>query len=209
MEIAVHNISGKKTSKKVKLDDGIFAIEPNDHCLYLEVKQHLANQRQGTNKSKERGEVSGSTRKIKRQKGTGGARAGDIKNPLFRGGGRIFGPEPRDYNFKLNKKTKKLAYKSALSYKAKEDNIIVLEDFTFNEPKTKNKVELLNNLKLSDKKTLLVLAELNKNVYLSSRNLRKSKVVRASELNTYDILNADKLLLVESSVKLIEDKLKN
>ncbi|MFA6922966.1 MAG: 50S ribosomal protein L4 [Bacteroidales bacterium] len=209
MEQLVYNISGSETSKKVQLDDSIFGIEPNDHCIYLDVKQHLANKRQGTHKAKERGEVSGSTRKIKKQKGTGGARAGDIKNPLFRGGGRIFGPRPRDYNFKLNKKIKKLARKSALSYKAKENNIIVLEDFIFSEPKTKQNVELLKNLNISDKKTLLVLAEPNKNVSLSSRNLKKIRVVDASDINTYDILNAAKLLLVESSIKVIEDNLKN
>ncbi|MDD5572063.1 MAG: 50S ribosomal protein L4 [Bacteroidales bacterium] len=209
MKISVHNIKGEETSKKVQLEDSVFGIEPNDHCIYLDVKQHLANKRQGTHKAKERGEVSGSTKKIKRQKGTGGARAGDIKNPLFRGGGRVFGPRPRDYNFKLNKKIKKLARKSALSYKAKENNIIVLEDFTFSEPKTKQNVELLKNLNISDKKTLLVLAEPNKNVSLSSRNLRKFRVVEASDINTYDILSAAKLLLVESSIKIIEDVLKN
>jgi large subunit ribosomal protein L4 len=204
MELEVYNINGNKTTKKVSLDDAIFAVEPNDHAIYLDVKQYMANQRQGTHKAKERSEVSGSTRKLKKQKGTGGARSGDIKSPLFPGGGRVFGPRPRDYNFKLNKKLKKLARKSALSYKAKENAILVLEDFNFEAPKTQNYVDLLKNFNLFDKKTLLVLCESNKNVYLSSRNLKKANVVMASNLNTYDILNAKNLLFVEGSVKEIE-----
>lgn len=204
MEVSVVNISGKATSKKVSLNDAIFGIEPNDHAIYLDVKQHLANKRQGTHKSKERNEVSGSTKKLKKQKGTGGARAGSIKSGTIVGGGRIFGPRPRDYSFKLNKKLKRLARVSALAYKAKDNNITVLEDFNFEAPKTQKYVDLINNLKLSDKKTLLVLGESNKNIYLSSRNLSGAKVVTASDLNTYDILNAQNLLLVESSVKEIE-----
>lgn len=207
MEVTVVNISGKATSKKVQLNDSIFGIEPNDHAIYLDVKQHLANKRQGTHKSKERGEVSGSTKKFKKQKGTGGARAGSLKSPVFIGGGRVFGPKPRDYSFKLNKKLKRIARMSALTYKAKENSLVVLEDFNFESPKTKNYAEMIKNLNLSDKKTLLVLAESNKNVYLSSRNLANTKVVTASELNTYDVLNASNLLLVESSVKEIENLL--
>lgn len=204
MEIEVYNINGKKTDKKIMLDDSIFAIEPNDHAIYLDVKQHLANKRQGTHKSKERSEVSGSTKKIKRQKGTGSARAGDINSPLFKGGGRAFGPQPRDYDFKLNKKLKRLARKSALTYKASENNILVLEDFSFEDAKTKKYVELLNNFNLSEKKTVLVLSESNKNVHLSSRNLNTAKIVTSSNLSTYDILNANNLLFVESSLKEIE-----
>ena len=204
MELAVVNISGKKTSKKVKLDDAIYSIEPNDHAIYLDVKQHLANKRQGTHKSKERAEIARTTKKFKKQKGTGGARAGSLKSPLFVGGGRVFGPKPRDYSFKLNKKLKRLARKSALTYKAKENNIVILEDFNFEAPKTKNYNELVSNLQLADKKTLLVLAQPNKNIYLSSRNLGNTKVVTAAELNTYDVLNANNLLLVESSIKEIE-----
>jgi len=204
MELEVYNINGAKTAKKVELADAIFAIEPNDHAIYLDVKQHMANKRQGTHKSKNRWEISGSTKKLKKQKGTGGARSGDINSPLFKGGGRVFGPEPRDYSFKLNKKLKKLARLSALSYKAKDNNIVVLEDFIFEGPKTKNYTEMLSNLNLPDKKTLLVLSESNKNVYLSSRNLKKAKVATASDLNTYDILNANNLLFVESSLKEIE-----
>lgn len=207
MELSIVNISGKATSKKVNLNEGIFGIEPNDHAIYLDVKQHLANKRQGTHKSKERNEVSGSTKKLKKQKGTGGARAGSDKSPTRIGGGRIFGPRPRDYAFKLNKKLKRLARISALTYKAKENNITILEDFSFETPKTKKYVDLLNNLTLSDKKTLLVLGESNKNVYLSSRNLNKAKVVSTSELNTYDILNANNILFVESSIKEIENLL--
>lgn len=209
MEVSVVNISGKATSKKVNLNDAIFGIDPNDHAIYLDVKQHLANKRQGTHKSKERNEVSGSTKKLKKQKGTGGARAGSIKSGTIVGGGRIFGPKPRDYSFKLNKKLKRLARMSALTYKAKESNITVLEDFSFEAPKTKKYADLMNNLKLADKKTLLVLGDSNKNVYLSSRNLTNAKVVTASDLNTYDILNASNLLLVESSLKEIENLLSN
>jgi large subunit ribosomal protein L4 len=204
MQVEVKNISGKTTGKKVELADAIFAAEPNDHCIYLDVKQFLANQRQGTHKSKERAEISRTTKKLKRQKGTGGARAGSMKSPLFIGGGRAFGPRPRDYSFKLNKKVKRLARVSALSYKAKENAIMVLEDFTFDAPKTAKYAELLKNLALTDKKTLLVLGESNKNVYLSSRNLERTKVVVASDLNTYDILNATNVVLAESSLKQIE-----
>ena len=204
MEVSVVNISGKATSKKVSLNDAIFGIDPNDHAIYLDVKQHLANKRQGTHKSKERAEVSGSTKKLKKQKGTGGARAGSIKSPTIVGGGRAFGPRPRDYSFKLNKKLKRLARMSALTYKAKESNITVLEDFSFDAPKTKKYVDLINNLKLSDKKTLLVLGESNKNIYLSSRNLQHHKVVTASSLNTYDIMNAQKIILSEKSLAVIE-----
>ena len=204
MEVAIINTAGKETGKKVKLDTSIFAIEPNDHAIYLDVKQFLANQRQGTHKSKERAEIARTTKKLKRQKGTGGARAGSMKSPLFVGGGRAFGPRPRDYSFKLNKKVKRLARVSALTYKAKENAITVLEDFSFDAPKTAQFAELLKNLNLSDKKTLLVLGESNKNVYLSSRNLDRSKVVVASDLNTYDILHAGNLILAESSLKQIE-----
>jgi large subunit ribosomal protein L4 len=204
MQVEVLNISGKKTTKKVDLADSVFGVEPNDHCIYLDVKQYLANQRQGTHKSKERAEISRTTKKLKRQKGTGGARAGSMKSPLFIGGGRVFGPRPRDYSFKLNKKVKSLARTSALTYKAKDNAIMVLEDFNFEVPKTKNYTDLLKNLNLSDKKTLLVLGDTNKNVYLSSRNLQGTKVVKASDLNTYDILNAENLILAESSVKVIE-----
>jgi large subunit ribosomal protein L4 len=204
MQVEVFNISGKKTSKKVDLADSIFGVEPNDHCIYLDVKSYLANRRQGTHKSKERAEIARTTKKLKRQKGTGGARAGSMKSPLFIGGGRVFGPRPRDYSFKLNKKVKSLARTSALTYKAKDNAILVLEDFNFEAPKTKNYVDLLKNLKLSDKKTLLVLGDQNKNVYLSSRNLQGTKVVKASDLSTYDILNAENLILAESSVKAIE-----
>jgi len=204
MEIEVLNISGKKTAKKVDLVDAIYSAEPNDHCIYLDVKQHLANQRQGTHKSKERAEISRTTKKLKRQKGTGGARAGSMKSPVFVGGGRAFGPRPRDYSFKINKKVKSLARISALSYKAKENAITVLEDFNFEAPKTKNYVDLIKNLNLSDKKTLLVLGGVNKNVYLSSRNLQGTKVINASDINTYDILHAENVILAESSVKVIE-----
>jgi len=204
MELEVYNISGNKTSAKAKLNDEIFGIEPNDHAIYLDVKQHMANQRQGTSKTKERGEVRGSTRKIKRQKGTGTARFGDIKNPIFRGGGRTFGPEPRDYYFKLNKKLKRIARKSALSYKAKEKSIIVLEDFAFEAPRTKEFVEVLKNFELENKRVLVVLNGIDKNVYLSSRNIQKTKIVKASDINTYDILNANKILIAKSSIEEIE-----
>ena len=205
MEVNVLDISGKETGAKVQLPESVFAVEPNDHAIYLDVKQYLANQRQGTHKSKQRNEIAGSTRKLHKQKGTGGARAGSIKSPLFNGGGRIFGPQPRDYSFKLNKKLKALARKSALSYKAKENNIVVLDDVNFDSIKTKNYVNLVNSLKVAEEKTLLVLAEQNNNVYLSSRNLKKAKVITASELNTYDVLNAGKLLLTTASVKTLEE----
>jgi large subunit ribosomal protein L4 len=209
MELAVYNTDGKATSKKVSLNDEVFGIEPNDHAIYLDVKQYLAAQRQGTHKSKERAEIARTTKKLKRQKGTGGARAGSMKSPLFRGGGRVFGPEPRDYSFRLNKKVKALARRSALSYKAKENNIIVLEDFSFEKPQTKQYTNMLSNLKVADKKTLLILGESNKNIYLSSRNLTRAKVVTLSELTTYDILNASNILLAESTVATIENQLKN
>jgi len=205
MELEVYKISGDKTSKKVTLSDDIFGIEPNDHAIWLDVKLILANQRQGTSKAKERSEVSGSTRKIKRQKGTGTARAGDINSPLMRGGGRVFGPRPRDYEFKLNKKLRTLARKSALAYKAKENGIMILEDFNFEEAKTKKFTAMLNSLNLTDKKTLLVMPGTDKNLVLSSRNLKKAKVMRAEMLNTYDILNANNLLIAESSVPIIEE----
>ncbi len=201
MELEVYNISGQKTAKKVKLDKSVFGIEPNDHAIYLDVKQYMANQRQGTHKAKERNEITGSTRKIKRQKGTGTARFGSIKNPLFKGGGRVFGPQPRDYYFKLNKKLKRLARVSALSYKAKENGIIVLEDFTFESPKTKDFVAMLKNFELGDQKVLLVLNNQDRNLFLSSRNVQKAKVVSASSINTYDILNASRLLIAESSIE--------
>ena len=207
MEVSVLNISGKATSKKVSLNDAIFGIDPNDHAIYLDVKQHLANKRQGTHKAKERSEIRGSGKKLKKQKGTVGARVGNAKSPTRVGGGRAFGPRPRDYSFKLNKKLKRLARFSALSYKAKDSNITILEDFNFETPQTKKYVDLMANLKLSDKKTLLVLGEANKNVYLSSRNLGGTKVITVSELNTYDIMNANKLMVMTSSVKVIEKNL--
>ena len=197
MKVAVHNIKGKETTKKVDLKKNIFGIEPNDHAIYLDVKQYLANQRTGTSKTKERGEITGSRRKIRRQKGSGMARVGDIKNPIFRGGGRTFGPKPRDYDNKLNKKVKRLARKSALTYKAKDNNIIVLEDFTFDVPKTKDYSNILNNLEQANSKTLMVLPEANANIVLSSNNLKKAKVVRASNLCTYDIMNANTVLILE------------
>lgn len=205
MELAVLKHNGEDTGRKITLSDEVFAIEPNDHAIYLDVKQYLANQRQGTHKSKERNEVAGSTKKIKKQKGTGGARAGSIKSPLFRGGGRVFGPRPRNYSFKLNKKLKQLARKSALSYKVKENSLLVLEGISFDTPKTKNYVTFLNGLALADKKTLLVLPEVNKNVYLASRNLEKAKVVTVDSLNTYELLNADSLVLCEGSVSKLEN----
>ena len=204
MKISVHNIEGKETSKKVDLKKNIFGVEPNDHAIYLDVKQYLANQRSGTSKTKERGEITGSRKKLRKQKGSGMARIGDSKSPILRGGGRAFGPKPRDYDFKLNKKVKRLARKSALSYKAKDNNIIVLEDFSFDSPKTKEYLNILNNLEQSNNKTLMVLPENNQDVYLSSRNIKKTKVVRASDICTYDIMNANKLLVLESSVKEIE-----
>lgn len=205
MELAVYKITGDKTTKKVELSDSIFAIKPNDNAIYLDVKQFMANKRQGSHSSKERNAVSGSRRKIKRQKGTGTARAGDIKSPIFRGGGRAFGPHPRDYNFKLNKKLKRIARKSALTYKAKDNNIFILEDFDFDSPKTKNYIEFLNSFNLADSKTLLILTETKENIYLSSRNVKKTKIAKASSINTYDILNANSLLISESSLKEIEE----
>jgi large subunit ribosomal protein L4 len=208
MEIAVLKNSGEDTGRKLNLSDDIFGIEPNDHAIYLDVKQFLANQRQGTHKSKERAEIVGSTRKIKKQKGTGTARAGSIKSPVFRGGGRVFGPRPRNYSFKLNKKLKALARKSAFSYKAKDNGLVVLEDFSFDAPKTKEYIGLLNNLELGGKKTLVVVGENDKNLVLSSRNLQNSKVVTADSVNTYDLLNAESVVLSESSVEKIENLLK-
>ena len=204
MKLAVHNITGKETSKKADLSKDVFGIEPNDHAIYLDVKQYLAAQRTGTHKAKERGDVKGSRRKIIKQKGSGAARVGDIKNPLFRGGGRVFGPRPRSYDFKVNKKVKRLARKSALTYMAKDKNIIVLEDFSFDSPKTKSYSDFLSNFDLLDNKTVLVLPESNKNIILSSRNLKKARVVLASELNTYDVMNANKLMVMESSINKIE-----
>ncbi|KAF5066613.1 50S ribosomal protein L4 [anaerobic digester metagenome] len=209
MELTVYNIKGEKTGKTVNLNDSVFNIEPNDHAIYLDTKQYLANQRQGTHSSKEKSTVSGSTRKLKRQKGTGGARAGSIKSPLMRGGARVFGPQPRDYGFKLNKKLKQLARMSALSHKAKDNGILILEDFSFDKPKTKNFIELLNNLQLSGKKTLMVLSESDKAVYLSSRNLKQARVIRACDLNTYEILRAHNLVILESSVAEIEKIFEN
>jgi len=209
MELEVYKIDGKKSAKKVALDDTIFGIEPNDHAIYLDVKQFLANKRQGTHSSKEKSQVSGSTRKLKRQKGTGGARSGSIKSPLFSGGARAFGPHPRVYNFKLNKKVKQLARKSALSYKAKDSQILILEDFTFEEVKTKRFKELLSTLSLGDKKSLFVLPEVDTNVYLSSRNIQKTKVLTAASINTYEILNASNLIIMESSIQKINEMFKN
>ena len=206
MELAVHNHKGEDTGKKVTLSDDIFSIEePNDHAIYLDVKQYLANQRQGTHKAKERAEITGSTKKIKRQKGTGTARAGSIKSPVFRGGGRIFGPKPRSYSFKLNKKLKQLARRSALSYKMKEEAIKVVEDFTFDTPKTKSYLSFLSALDINGKKSLYVTSELDKNIYLSGRNIKGVKIAIVDDLNTYDILNADNLIISENSV----DKIKN
>jgi large subunit ribosomal protein L4 len=209
MELAILNIDGKETGRKVTLNDSIFGIEPNDHAIYLDTKQFLANQRQGTHKSKHRGEIAGSTRKIKRQKGTGTARAGSIKNPLFRGGGRIFGPEPRYYGFKLNKKVKQLARKSALSYKASANNIIVLEDFSFEAPKTKEMLKVGDNLNLGKKNSLIVLPEQNKNIYLSSRNVQGVEVVTAGELSTYNIMKASTLVIVESAIDVLQATFEN
>ncbi|MDA3879035.1 MAG: 50S ribosomal protein L4 [Prolixibacteraceae bacterium] len=209
MELNVINIEGKETGKKVQLNDHIFGVEPNDHAIYLDVKHYLENQRHGTHKAKERGQINGSTRKIKRQKGTGTARAGSIKSPIFRGGGRAFGPRPKDYGFKLNKKVKQLARKSALTYKVKDNGIIVLEDFSLETPKTKDFLTIQNNLKINDKKSLFVLSEANKNIYLSSRNLKGVKVIIASELTTYDILNASSVVLFEGSLEKIEGVFNN
>ncbi|MCK4629830.1 MAG: 50S ribosomal protein L4 [Bacteroidales bacterium] len=204
MKLAIVDKEGKDTGKKAELKDSIFRIEPNDHAVYLDVKHYMANQRQGTHKTKERGEIRGSTAKIKRQKGTGTARAGSIKSPIMRGGGRTFGPRPRNYDSKLNKKVKQLARKSALSYKAKEKAIIVLEDMKFEEPKTKNLVDLNAALKISDKKSLFVLSEQNKNLYLSSRNLKSTEVVTATDINTYEIMRASTLVLFESSLNILD-----
>tara|TARA_B100000767_G_scaffold133733_1_gene126953 strand:- start:308 stop:931 length:624 start_codon:yes stop_codon:yes gene_type:complete len=200
MKLAIHNIKGKETAKKVDLNKDIFAFDPNDQAIYLDVKQYLAAQRTGTHKTKGRSDVKGSRRKIRKQKGSGAARVGDIKNPLFRGGGRVFGPVPRSYDFKVNKKVKRVARKSALSHKAKDKNIIVLEDFNFDKARTSLYSDFLSNFNLLDNKTVLVLAESNKNIFLSSRNLKKARVVLASELNTYDVMNANKLMLMESSI---------
>lgn len=208
MELNVVNIKGEDTGRKVTLNDAIFGIEPNDHAIYLDVKQYLANQRQGTHKSKERSEISGSTRKLIRQKGGGGARRGDINSPVLVGGGRVFGPKPRDYRFKLNKKLKNLARKSALSYKAKENAIVVVEDFSFEAPKTKEFISIAENLKVADRRLLLVLSERNNFVYLSARNLEKADVVIASDINTYGVLNAKNLILTESSVAVLENMFK-
>ncbi|HEX8563202.1 MAG TPA: 50S ribosomal protein L4 [Flavobacterium sp.] len=207
MEVKVLNINGKETGRTITLSDSVFAIEPNNHAVYLDVKQYLANQRQGTHKAKERAEVTGSTRKIKKQKGTGTARAGSIKNPLFKGGGTVFGPRPRSYSFKLNKNLKRLARKSAFSIKAKESNLVVLEDFNFETPNTKNFINVLKALGLENKKSLFVLGDSNKNVYLSSRNLKAASVVSHSELSTYAILNANNLVLMEGALEGIEDNL--
>jgi large subunit ribosomal protein L4 len=205
MDLSVVKYSGEKTGRKVSLSDSVFGVEPNDHAIYLDVKSILANQRQGTHKSKQRNEITGSSKKIKKQKGTGGARAGNIKNPQFKGGGRIFGPAPRDYSFKLNKKVKDLARKSALSYKAKDNSISVIEDFTFEKPQTKQYLAFLNAVLLKDKKTLLVIPEANSNIALSGRNVSNTKVITAAQINTYDVLNADCLVLVESSIGKIDN----
>jgi len=208
MELSVLTIEGKETGRKITLNDRIFGVEPSDHAIYLDVKQYMANSRQGTHKSKERGEIAGSTRKIKKQKGTGTARAGSIKSPVFRGGGTIFGPRPKSYDFKLNKKVKQLARKSALTYKARENGIVIMEDFNLEAPKTKEIVNIKNNLQIADKKSLFVLPAENNNIYLSSRNLEDVSVVIASELNTYQILNAKTIVLLEGSVKKIEEAFK-
>ncbi|ADF54180.1 50S ribosomal protein L4 [Zunongwangia profunda] len=207
MEVAVLDIKGKETGRKVSLSDAVFGIEPNEHAVYLDVKQYLANQRQGTHKAKERAEITGSTRKLKKQKGTGTARAGSIKSPVFRGGGRIFGPRPRNYGFKLNKALKRLARKSALSIKANDNAITVVEDFSFDTPKTKNFIEVLKAIGIQEKKSLIVLGESNKNVYLSSRNLKGSEVVSVSELSTYKILNAKSVVFMEGSLEGLESNL--
>ena len=207
MEVNVLNIKGEDTGRKVVLNDAIFGITPNDHAIYMAVKQYMANQRQGTHKSKERSEISGSTRKLGRQKGGGGARRGDINSPLLVGGARVFGPKPRDYSFKLNKKVKLLARKSALSYKAQANSIVVVEDFTFDAPKTKDFVNVVNNLKIAGRKLLMVLPEANKNVYLSARNLERTNLAIASALNTYTVLNAETLVVTENALKAIEETL--
>ena len=207
MEVSVLNIKGQETGRKVALNDAIYAIEPNDHAIYLDVKLIMANQRQGTAKSKERSEVSGSTRKLGRQKGGGGARRGDINSPVLVGGGRVFGPKPRDYSFKLNKKVRQLARKSALAYKAQENALVVVEDFTFDAPKTKSMVEILKNLKVSDKKTLFVMPGADKVVYLSARNIERVQVMAATALNTYKVLNADVMVVAESALAVIDGNL--
>lgn len=207
MELRVYKIDGSESGKTVTLNDNIFNVEPNDHAIWLDVKQYLANQRQGTHDTLEKSTVSGSTRKLKRQKGTGGARAGSIKSPTIRGGATVFGPHPRDYSFKLNKKIKRLARFSALTYKAKEDKIIVVEDFTFEAPKTKSYLEMLKKFNLQDAKTLLLVSENNKNVYLSARNLKRANVMRAMDINTYSVLNANNLIISENSLKEIEKML--
>lgn len=204
MEVAVLKYSGEKTAKKVNLSDTIFGIEPNDHAIYLDVKSILANQRQGTHKAKQRNEISGSSKKLKKQKGTGGARAGNIKNPQFKGGGRVFGPVPRDYSFKLNKKVKDLARRSALSYKAKDNSIAVLEDFSFEKARTRQYLDLLNALSLGEKKTLLILPEVSKNIVLSGRNIKNTKITTADQINTYDLMHADNVIFVESAITKVE-----
>ncbi len=205
MELAVYNIDGNKTAKTVKLNEEVFGIKPNDHAIYLAVKQHMAQRRQGTHSTKGRSEVKGSTRKLRRQKGTGAARIGDIKSPLLRGGGVVFGPKPRDYSFKINKKVSALARRSALSYKVKDNNLLVLEDFSMEEPKTKKYLEILNNFELAGKKSLLVLPDNDRIIWLSSRNIPRASVVKADQLNTYMILYADRLLVMEGSVKEVEN----
>ena len=205
MELAVYNKSGKATSKKISLSKEIYAIEPNDHAIYMDVKLYLANQRQGTHKAKERAEITGSTRKIKKQKGTGTARAGSIKNPLFKGGGRVFGPRPRNYSFSLNKKLRKLARKSALTYKANEKEITILEDLKFDQPKTKDFLSLMENLKMTDGKTLFVISDNDKNVYLSARNIQAARIMPANQLTTYDILKAQRLVIAEGAIEKIEN----
>lgn len=207
MDVAILKYSGESTGRKISLSDAVFGIEPNDHAIYLDVKSYLANQRQGTHKSKQRNEISGSSKKLKKQKGTGGARAGNIKSPLFKGGGRVFGPTPRDYSFKLNKKVKDLARKSALSYKLKDSSISVLEDFNFESPKTKSYVTMLNALSLADKKTLLVVPETSKNVVLSGRNIQNTKITTAEQINTYDLMNADTVIIAESSLTKVQNLL--
>jgi len=205
MELAVYNKSGKATSKKISLSKEIYAIEPNDHAIYMDVKLYLANQRQGTHKAKERAEITGSTRKIKKQKGTGTARAGSIKNPLFKGGGRVFGPRPRNYSFSLNKKLRKLARKSALTYKANDKEITILEDLKFDQPKTKAFLSLMENLKMTDGKTLFVISDNDKNVYLSARNIQAARIMPANQLTTYDILKAQRLVIAEGAIEKIEN----
>lgn len=205
MDLSVVKYSGENTGRKVALSDSVFGIEPNDHAIYLDVKSILANQRQGTHKSKQRAEITGSSKKLKKQKGTGGARAGNIKNPQFKGGGRVFGPTPRDYSFKLNKKVKDLARKSALTYKAKDNSIAIIEDFKFEKPQTKQYLAFMKAVSLKDKKTLLVIPEANANIALSGRNITNTKIITAAQINTYDVLNADTLVLVESSLSKIDN----